>query len=88
MKSLKGCYKPKTNKNDIKIENLFEHFNTLLGQESDDNNSINDDVDDDENSQIDDDELDTDITEQEIRKAYLNRKMVKLMIQMKFLLKS
>ena len=32
-KSLKKCYnKPKTNKNDVKIEDLYEHFNTLLGQ--------------------------------------------------------
>ena len=35
-KSLKKDYnKPKPKNNDIEIENLFDHFNTLLGQDTD-----------------------------------------------------
>ena len=68
----KKCYnKPKTNKNDVKIEDLYEHFNTLLGQEPHDTNII---YYNDNQNQISDNELDLKITEQEIQKALFKQK--------------
>ena len=70
-KSLKKCYNnPKNNTNAIKMENLHEHFNTLLGQEPDNINVTNND----DEGQIEDNELDFNITEQEIRKALFKQK--------------
>ena len=59
----KKCYnKPKANKNDIKIGDHYEHFNTLLEQDPDGINVMNND---DNLRKTDDNELDANITEQE-----------------------
>ena len=70
-KSIKKCYsKPKNTGNDIKIDDLYNHFNTLLDQEPESINQMNNI---DENN-IEDFELDLEITEQEIRKALFKQK--------------
>ena len=70
-KSLKKCYNnPKSNTNDIKMEDLHEHFNTLLGQEPDNINGRNND----DEGQTEHNELDFNITEQEIRKPLFKQK--------------
>lgn len=68
-KTLKKCSKKSDNKsNEVKIEDLYDHFNTLLGQiddtEEDDFEFINNQ----------DNELDAPITEEEIRKAVFKQK--------------
>lgn len=63
-KSLKQCYnKSQNNMNNIKMNDLYEHFNTLLSQDSD---VI---VDNQDFQIIEDIDLDCDITEYEVRKA-------------------
>ena len=56
--------------NDIKMEDLYEHFHTLLGQEPDNINVTNND----DEEQIEDNELDFNIIEQEIRKTLFKQK--------------
>lgn len=69
-KSLKKGYnKPKPKNNDIKIENLFDHFNTLLGQDTD--TLFNDTQ---FPQHLNDVELDSPITEHEIRLAVFKQK--------------
>lgn len=63
-KSLKQCYKKPQNKlNTIKMNDLYEHFNTLLSQDTD---AI---VDNQDFQTIEDIDLDCEITEHEVRKA-------------------
>lgn len=63
-KSLKQCYnKSQNNMNNIKMNDLYEHFNTLLSQDSD---VI---VDNQDFQIIEDIDLDCEITEYEVRKA-------------------
>ena len=64
-KSIKKCYN-KTNgpKDSINIDDLYEHFNELLGQNQDDNENGNMDF-----TNISDDDLDCKISEQEVRRA-------------------
>ena len=63
-KSIKKCYhKSKDNNNNIKLDDLYDHFNNLLGQEPEIKP---------ENVEFDtvqNDELDCPITEEEVRKA-------------------
>ena len=69
-KSLKkSINKSKHTNNDIKIEDLYNHFNNLLGQndESNENNET-------EIPNIEDLELDYDITEEEVRHAVFHQK--------------
>ena len=67
--------KPKNN--DIEIENLFDHFNTLLGQDTD---TLFNDI---QFPQHENDmELDSPITEHEIRLAVFKQKMTKRVVQM------
>ena len=62
-KSIKKCYsKPKNNTN-IKLEDLYDHFNSLLGQEPDNETRAV------EFQNIQNDELDCQITEEEVHKA-------------------
>ena len=67
-KSIKKCYKKKTNSsNNITVDSLFEHFNDLLNtdQNAEDAEISND---------IHDEDLDLEITEEEVRKAILKQK--------------
>ena len=69
-KSLKtSINKTKQNNNDIKIEDLYNHFNDLLGQNLD-----SDEINETEIPTIPDEELDSKITEQEVRRAVFNQK--------------
>lgn len=72
-KSLKKCYKkPQTGNNNIKIDELYNHFNTLLSQEPE---NFTDDTD---LGDVQEDDLDKIITEQEIRRAVFYQKMENL----------
>ena len=85
-KSLEKCYnKPKTDKNDIKIEDIYEHFNTLLGQDLDDRKVMNND---DNERQTDDYELKLVLPNRKYEKRYLSRKKEKQVVLMISLLKS
>ena len=74
-KSLKKCYsKRQNNSSDIKLDDLYDHFRYLLGQQERDNandinvtNSANNDM-------IEDNDLDINISEQEIRQALFKQK--------------
>lgn len=64
-KSIKRCYTKPANKNiDVDIKDLYNHFNTLLGQVPENYNANNVEFQD-----VQDNELDGKITEQEIRQA-------------------
>ena len=68
-KSLKQCYnKSQNNLNTIKMEDLYEHFNTLLSQNTDEI-VYNQDF-----QIIEDIDLDCEITEHEVRKAVFKQK--------------
>ena len=69
-KSIKRCYTKPASKNiDVDMKDLYNHFNTLLGQVPENNNAN-----DIEFQDIQDNELDSKITEQEIRQAVFNQK--------------
>ena len=74
-KSLKKCYsKRKNNSSDIKLDDLYEHFSNLLGQQDQDNaNDINITINAD-NDMIEDNDSDMNISEQEVRKALFKQK--------------
>ena len=68
-KSLKKCYKKsQTGNNDVKIDDFFDHFNTLLGQNPDNNEN------DTDFGNVQNDDLDKNISEQEIRCAVFKQK--------------
>ena len=68
-KSLKQCYnKSQNNMNNIKMKDLYEHFNTLLSQDTD---VI---VDNQDFQIIDNIDLDCEIKEYEVRKAVFKQK--------------
>ena len=63
-KSIKKCYnKSKNSKNNVKLDDLYDHFNSLLGQEPE-NDPADVEIQNNQN-----DELDCQITEEEVRKA-------------------
>ena len=63
-KSIKKCYnKSKNSKNYVKLDDLYDHFNSLLGQEPENDPAYIEF----QNNQ--NDELDCQITEEEVRKA-------------------
>ena len=69
-KSLKrSINKTKTNSNDIKIEDLYNHFNNLLGQ-----NEASNETEETEIPIIEDIELDCEISEEEVRRAVFYQK--------------
>ena len=66
---LKKCYKKSNNSNnDVKLDDLYDHFNSLLGQHSDS------DQHEQEFESIQDNELDFPITEEEVQKAVFKQK--------------
>ena len=75
MEIVEKCYsKRKNNSSDIKLDDLYEHFSNLLGQQDQDNaNDINI-TNNADNDMIEDNDLDINISEQEIRKALFKQK--------------
>ena len=73
-KSLKKCYSKRKKTVVIKLDDLYEHFSNLLGQQDQDNaNDINI-TNNADNDMIEDNDLDINISEQEIRKALFKQK--------------
>ena len=71
-KSIKKCYnKSKNRKNNVKLDDLYDLFNSLLGQEPE-NDPADIELQNNQN-----DELDCQITEEEVRKAFLSKIMAK-----------
>lgn len=72
---MKKCYsKRKNDSSDIKLDDLYEHFSTLLDvQEQDHADDINI-MNNADNDMIEDNDLDMNISEQEIRKALFKQK--------------
>ena len=76
---LKKCYKKSNNSNNyMKVEDLYDHFNSLLGQHSDTNEH------EQEFESIQDNALDCPTTEGEVRKAVFKQNNAKLAVQMKY----